>query len=100
MNQKVTVVARLHAQPEHVARVRQELLRLLALTRAEKGCINYDMHESVSDPNDFLFYENWESEQDLQNHLAAPHLQRWLGMADQFLAQPVEVKLWKRVEPL
>lgn len=98
MNQKVTVIARVRAKTEHAAEVRQELLRLLAPTRAEKGCINYDMHGSVSDPNDFLFYENWESEQDLQNHLAAPHLKRWLGMAEQLLAQPVEIGLYRKVE--
>ena len=98
MNHKVTVVARVRAKPEHAAEVRQELLRLLAPTRAEKGCINYDMHESVSDPNDYLFYENWESEQDLQNHLAAPHLQRWLGRAEQVLAEPVEIRLYRKVE--
>lgn len=46
-NQPVTVVVRLKARPGKEAQVRQELFNLLAPTRAEQGCINFDMHEET-----------------------------------------------------
>jgi quinol monooxygenase YgiN len=46
----------------------------VAPTRAEAGCVNYDYHVDVEDPNVFVFYESWRSRDDLDAHLKAPHL--------------------------
>ena len=47
---------------------------LVEPTSEEQGYVNYDLHQSLEDPDLFLFYENWESGSDLDAHLAAPHL--------------------------
>lgn len=39
---KVTVVARMTARLGMAARVKEELLHMVAETRKEEGCINYD----------------------------------------------------------
>jgi quinol monooxygenase YgiN len=96
-NDKLTVVARIKAKPGMEERARQELMKLLAPTRAEPGCINYDMHQSINDESLFLFHENWTSEEDLKRHLQTPHLQNWFQQADELLAEPVEITLWKQV---
>jgi len=56
---KVTVIARIKAKTGEVQRVKEELLKLLAPTRAENGCINFDMHQGAADHSQFLFHENW-----------------------------------------
>ena len=94
---QVTVVARIQAKAGCEQRVHQELVKLLAPTRSEAGCINYDMHHSLDDPATFLFYENWTTEEDLQRHLAAPHLKAWFALAPTLLAGPVEISRWERV---
>jgi quinol monooxygenase YgiN len=94
---RITVIARIKARPGMEERVRQELLKLLGPTRAEKGCINYDMHEAVDDPSSFLFHENWASEDDLQRHLQTPHLRHWFAQSTTLLAGPVEISRWTRV---
>ena len=43
MSDQVTVVARIRAKPGKEERVQRELLKLLAPTRAEKGCVNYEV---------------------------------------------------------
>ena len=96
-DQKVTVVARAKAKPGKEEQVKQELLKLLSPTRAEDGCINYDMHESIDHAGQFLFHENWESRKSLDRHLATAHVQNFLRQADQLLAEPVEITLWKQV---
>ncbi len=96
-DQIITVVARIKAKPGLEDTVRQELLKLLGPTRSEKGCINYDMHQSCEDASLFLFHENWSSDEDLRVHLAAPHIKSWFEKSKTLLAEPVEVTRWKRV---
>ncbi|MBX9822292.1 MULTISPECIES: antibiotic biosynthesis monooxygenase [Nitrobacteraceae] len=45
-----------------------------APSRAEQGCINYDLHRSTEDPELWCVYENWRSADDLAAHfeLLAP----------------------------
>jgi len=95
--QKVTVLARFRAKPGLEQRVRQEILSLVAPTRAEAGCFNYDLHQSSEDPAQFVLYENWRSKKDLDEHLAMPYLAAFLAKADQILAEPVEITLWQMV---
>ena len=97
-NQKVTVVARMKAKLGKEAQAKQELLKLLSPTRAEAGCINYDMHQSLDNQAHFLFHENWTNQGALNKHLETPHLKNFLNQADQLLAEPVEITLWKQVE--
>ena len=60
-NQKLTIVARILAKAEKRELVKTELLKLIEPTRAEEGCINYDLHQDNENPNLFLFYENHEN---------------------------------------
>ena len=41
-HKKITLVVRILAKPEHRALVKSELLKLVAPTKAEKRCLNYD----------------------------------------------------------
>ena len=91
---QVTVIARCQAKPGREERVRNEILALVEPTRAEPGCINYDLHVSQDDPSRFLLYENWTSKGELDKHLAMPYLERFKGLAEELLAGPIEIVLY------
>ena len=74
----LTIIANIHANPDQIERVRKELEKLVPITRAEKGCLNYDLHRDNSDPAHFMFYENWESRELWQTHMNAPHLAAYM----------------------
>ena len=95
---QVTVVVRIKAKTGMEVRVRQELLNLLKSTRAERGCINFDMHQAPNDPSLFLFHENWVSEEDLKRHFETPHIKCWTEEAKALLAEPMELTRWRKVE--
>ncbi len=80
------------------ARVKQELLNLLPPTRAERGCINFDMHQAPNDTSLFLFHENWSSEDDLKRHFETNHIRRWIQQAKALLAEPMELTRWHKVD--
>ena len=71
---KLTIVASIRAVPDKIERVKVELEKLIRITRAEPGCIQYDLHQDNEDPAHFLFYETWESRELWQAHMNAPHL--------------------------
>ncbi|MGR5300257.1 putative quinol monooxygenase [Vibrio alfacsensis] len=58
--------------------VKAELLKLIDVTRAEEGCINYDLHQDNENPAHFTFYENWESRELWQQHMGNEHLVKYM----------------------
>ncbi|MEL7203139.1 MAG: putative quinol monooxygenase [Pseudomonadota bacterium] len=79
---KLTIVANIKANPDKIDLVKAELLKLIDITRAEAGCINYDLHQDNENPAYFLFYENWESRDLWQTHMGAPHLAAYMHATD------------------
>lgn len=84
---KLTIVANIHAKPDQVDLVRAELEKLVPITRVEKGCIQYDLHQDNENPAHFLFYENWESRELWQTHMNAPHLSAYMEATDGAVAE-------------
>jgi quinol monooxygenase YgiN len=97
MAEAVTVVVRIRAKEGRETEVRRELLALLAPTRAERGCLGYDMHEMPDEPTLFLFHETWASDADLDRHLMEEHVQSWIAKADALLAEPMQLSRWRKL---
>ena len=79
---KLTIVAHIRAKSERIDFVKAELLKLIDITRAEKGCINYDLHQDNDNSAHFLFYENWESRELWQTHMNNKHLQDYIAATE------------------
>jgi quinol monooxygenase YgiN len=83
----LTIVANIHAKPDKVALVQAELQKLIPTTRAEKGCIRYDLHQNNENPAHFMFYEIWESSELWQAHRGTPHLAAYRKAAEGAIAE-------------
>ena len=70
----LTILAQITAAPGDEGLVRSELEKLVATTRAEAGCLQYDLHVDNENPGFFVFYETWENRERWQAHMNAPHL--------------------------
>ncbi len=81
-NQKLTIVARILAKEDKRVLVKTELLKLIEITRAEEGCLNYDLHQDNENPNLFLFHENWENRELWQAHMGNAHLAEYIKATD------------------
>lgn len=88
-NQKLTIIARITAKEDKREFVKAELLKLIEVTRAEEGCINYDLHQDRENPNFFLFHENWENRELWQIHMGNKHLADYIkateGAVEEFI---------------
>ena len=98
MNAKsLTVIAQIKAKPGQEGQVRQELLSLVAPSRKDVGCLNYDLHQGLDNPALFLFHENWTSKAHLDQHLQQPELQAVLARVGQMVAEPPQITLWEQI---
>lgn len=68
------VVAHLISKPDTIEQTREVLLGLIEPTRAEDGCIAYELFQNNGDPTDFTFVEEWTDDAALDAHLESPHL--------------------------
>jgi quinol monooxygenase YgiN len=93
----VTVVATFEARPGKEAALKQALLSLLAPTRKEAGCLNYDLHQSPDTPAKFLFHENWTSKELLDAHLKSPHIAALLPRVGELCVAPPEIAIWEKI---
>lgn len=82
MHKPLTIVAKFIAKPDAADFVQAEIEKLLAPTRAEPGCINYDLHQDNRTPEQFLIYENWDTYELWQDHMNAPHLKAFQDAID------------------
>jgi len=87
----LTAIAHIKAKDNKIEELKEVLLNLIPTTRAEEGCINYDLHQSTEDPALFIFHENWASKNALDEHLQKPHLQAFIEKADELLAEPIQL---------
>jgi quinol monooxygenase YgiN len=97
MAQLLSVVAHIRAKSGNEEDLRRVLLTLIEPTRAEDGCVQYDLHVHSTDPGHFAFYENWTSREHLDRHLASPHLAAAVGTAGEWLAEPPSIETYWRI---
>jgi len=79
---KLTIVANIFAKPDQIELVKAELEKIIAPTLAEKGCLQYDLHQDNENPAHFMFYENWESRDLWLVHMEQQHLKDYTAATE------------------
>lgn len=83
----VVLTATVKSLPGQEVAVRQALLGLVGPSRAQPGCLCYNLHESKDEAGLFTFYEQWASQAAFGAHVETPH---FLGL---------DAKIEGRTEP-
>lgn len=97
MSERVYVSAVVTAREGCEAALERELRRVVALVRAEAGCIRYDLHRS--DGGDaFLFYEIWESDAALAAHGRTAHMSAMRAATAELVTGPAAVAIWRSLD--
>ena len=94
---KIYITAIIKSKPEYTAEVMRVLENMVAQTRQETACIQYDLHRSIDDKNLFVFYEIWESQQGLNLHNEQPYIQEFGRLADEKLQEKPSIYLLEKI---
>lgn len=89
----VTVVARVTAKSGFVETVKAELLKLVAETRQEEGCLEYRLHQDQDEPAVFVFYENWKDRACLDKHMTSKHFLAYIEAVEGMIADKAVLRL-------
>ena len=86
------VVAHLRAKPDKIEETKSALTSLIHPTRAESGCIAYELMQNNDDPTDFTFVEEWSGDASLDEHLQTEHIKLVVSRADELFASPPDIR--------
>jgi len=93
----LTIIARYKAKPGSGDAVAEVLARHIVATRAEKGCVAFDVARSIENPDEFVLYEKYLDDAAFEAHRESPHFkQNILGAVVPML----EERAWQRYEEL
>jgi quinol monooxygenase YgiN len=92
MAASVHVVARFLAKPGKEDEVKGLLVALIAPSRRELGCYQYDLLRNPSDPRDFCFVERWEDDKSVDQHSATAHLTTALAQVEGLVEVPPDIR--------
>src|SRR6202023_614537 len=96
---QLTNLAFFRARPGQPQALGSPLSALVAPTRAEAECLNYDLHQSIDDGDVWFVYENWRSAEGLESHMRAPHLQAFLKGVPDFIAGDIDLRRFSMITP-
>ena len=89
----ITVVAKITAKKDSIEAVKVELLKMVAPTRQEEGCLEYRLHQDNHDPAVFIFYENWKNLDCLEKHMVSPHFLAYVAAVADLIADKIVHKM-------
>jgi quinol monooxygenase YgiN len=92
----VTIVVLLRSKEGQHLLLEAEIRALLAPTRKEEGCVQYDLHHSLDNPSLFLLHEVWATRAHHTAHTKTPHFLRWDARKDSLLATR-DVTFWQQI---
>lgn len=77
----IYLTAIVKSKKETIAALKTVLLDMVANSRKEEACIQYDLHESAVDDT-FIFQEEWKDQLSLDLHNQQPYILAFVAQAD------------------
>ena len=83
----IKVIAEDFIKEEYLDIVRPLYTELVAKTKEEKDCIEYNLYIDEDDKTHFVFIEEWQDRNALDTHVNSEHFQRLVPQIDQHKRQ-------------
>ena len=93
-DQKVTVLAVFRAKPGGAKKLYAVLSAMADEARNDPGCLLFECKRSRDHADLFLFHEEWNSQDDVENHLKMPYLTKYREQRAPYLEGDPEVSAW------
>ena len=91
------VIARITARPGTVEQVREILEGFVAPTRAETGCVTYELLQNREDPTDFTFVEEWADDPTFEAHHKSAHISAGFPKLQALVATAPDIRTYRLI---
>lgn len=88
----VSLIALLTSKADAIATLQMELKKLAVASKAEDGCLQYELTLCKELPTQFVIVELWQDQEALDRHKETPHYKYFVHIAPALLSAPVEHK--------
>lgn len=96
-DETIVLVARLKVKDGAVEEAKQAALDIVADSRAEAGCVNYDIHQAIDDPTVFVWHETWKNKTAIDEHFETDFFKNFFAKVEKFAAEPPQITLTKMI---
>lgn len=96
-DEKIVLIARLKVKADRIEEAKAAALKIVADSRNEAGCINYDIHQSIEDETVFFWHETWANKAAIDEHFATPFLQEFFAVVGEVAAEPPQINLTRKI---
>lgn len=96
-DEKIVLIARLKVKADKIDETKAAALAIVEASRAEEGCINYDIHQSIEDETVFFWHETWKNKAAIDEHFATPFFGEFFKTVEQVAAEPPQINLTKKI---
>lgn len=87
-----TIFATVQAKPEHIGAVDAALRNMVLPTRAEAGCVKYDLYQSKEDATNYHLLETYDDDEALARHHQSSHFAELVASLTDKLAANIQIK--------
>jgi len=82
----------MNALPENQKEVMQTLLSMIESTEKERGCLSHHVFRNIEDENVFSLIEEWQTREDLNDHIKSDRFSVLLGTKS-LLCEPPQIQI-------
>lgn len=93
----IHVIARVRAKDGKEDALKTALTGLIAPSRREINCYQYDLLQSTIDRRDFCFVERWGSKTGLDEHAASAHVKRASEQIADLVETPPDIQRFEQL---
>jgi quinol monooxygenase YgiN len=96
-DEKIVLIARLKVRESAIEDAKRLALGIVADSRTEEGCLNYDVHQSLEDPTVFVWHETWRDKAALDSHFEEPHFKEFFSRGMELAAEEPQITLTRMI---
>jgi len=94
---ELVIVARFHARAGLAPDVERTIRAVSTPTRAEPGCLDYQVYRGTRDPLLFVIHSRWRDAAAFEAHATLPHTVRFLETVAPLIDHPLDVARTTRI---
>lgn len=81
----IYIIAKIVVKQAALDAIKPIFKELVNKSQGEQGCIQYDLHQSLTEQNVFFMYECWKDEAAIQQHNNSAHFQQFKQHAGEYV---------------
>lgn len=85
----IMVQSTFHVLPESRANILEMMKEMVRLCREEHGCVSYEYFEGITDRNQIILLQEWDTAENLQDHYQTTHMQKFIKNLGDYLESDV-----------